>query len=268
MSIFGVGGDWQDVIQGYNDLLAVDHNEQIYQSYLEEHPVLIPQEFLLNHGLHFDLVLRKVPIGSDYCCDFMYLTKSTVRWHCVLVEIEKPTSRYFKTGSLDFHPNFQSACEQINDWRAWFENESNKNSFLSNAVGFLKTPISHTPVDMKYVLVHGRGAEIGGNAMALAKVRGLERSDFRIMTFDSLTVGVPRRYDLYMGRKRNEFIEIMSKNFVGESIFSWLNPEMIRVNKSLWIDIEGYRGKINAFRMRDGKSVRSIDYYLDNASKP
>ena len=87
--------------------------EQEYQELIEKITALVPREFIQNHGVHLDVVFRKLSLGADYTTDFFYLSKSSIDWNCVLIEIEKPQSRYFKDGSNKFHPDFQAALEQI-----------------------------------------------------------------------------------------------------------------------------------------------------------
>src|ERR1700719_4430266 len=68
----------------------------------------------------FNLVLRKLPLGADYKTDFCYLSKSSDDWHCILVELEKPGSRFFKMDSNEFHQDFVRALQQVSQWKAWF----------------------------------------------------------------------------------------------------------------------------------------------------
>lgn len=204
----------------YFALISKNPREQEVQEFLEKNTYLIPREFIQNHGLHFNLCIRKAPMGSDYICDFMYLSKSTVQWNCVLIEIEKPTSRYFGKKGEKFHHEFNSALQQINDWRSWFRNQGNKDHFISNAIGFLKTPITHTPIDIKYVLVHGRRSEIENNQIRVDKVYSQQRDDFRIMSFDSLAEDIENRNALFIGVKKKYQIEIQSDELVCDGIFS------------------------------------------------
>lgn len=196
----------------------------------------------------------------------MYLTKSTVRWHCVLVEIEKPHSRFFKDASSDFHRDFMSALEQINNWRAWFSSVDNKKSFLGNSIGFLRSPAMSPTVDIKYVLVHGRRKEIENNSIRLGKVMAQERDDFRIMSYDGLAENLSSRWEAYIAAKKNDHVQILSSKFVGEGIFSWLEPETIRINEELRADTETYRRKINSMKFVDNQPIRCIDHYLDVTS--
>lgn len=255
----------------YKNLIETNPKEQMVQEFIENNTHLLPREFIQNHGLHFDLCLRKVPLGSDYITDFMYLSKSSVSWNCVLIEIEKPQSKYFRKDSTKYHGDFVSALQQMNDWRAWFSSEENKKYFFNNSISFLKTPIINTPINIKYVLVHGRRSETEKNEIRLRKINSEQRDDFKIMSFDSLSENIKSKDALYIGVKKNNHIEIQSDKFVGESLFSWLEPDMIKINDNLATDMENFRGKINTFHPSSpktgGKSIRTIDYFLDERMK-
>jgi len=256
------------LLNDYNDLIEQKPREQEVQEFLENNTHLLPREFVQNHGIHFSLCLRKVRFGSEYISDFMYLSKSTASWNCVLIEIEKPQSKYFKGKEAKYHSNFADALQQINDWRAWFSTAGNKEYFFGNSIGFLKTPISHTQINMKYVLVHGRRSEFETNLIRLNKVNSEQRDDFRIMSFDSLAEDLSSKNALYIGAKKKEHIEIMSDQFVDESLFGLLDPSQIKINEELATDMARFRGKINSMRFNSsGESVRSVDYYLDERAQ-
>ena len=87
----------------FSKLLDQNLTEQNYQLFMEENTRLVPREFVQNHGIHFSLVLRKLGFGADYKSDFVYLSKSSDDWNCVLIEIERPGAKFFKTGTNDLH---------------------------------------------------------------------------------------------------------------------------------------------------------------------
>ena len=61
-------------------------DEHAIQECMESDTELIPTPLLLNHGLHFNAVISKLPISASLVCDFAYLTKSTVGWRLVYIE--------------------------------------------------------------------------------------------------------------------------------------------------------------------------------------
>lgn len=213
-------------------LLDQQHCEQVYQEFIEKNTALVPREFIQNHGVVFDVVFRKIPLGNEYTTDFCFLSKSSADWNCVLIEIEKPQSRYFKKNSKKFHPDFQAALEQINNWRAWFFNPSNKDGFINGTLGQIRGG-THQPCDIKYVLVYGRRAEFEGNESRTSSIRGQERDDFHILSYDSLVEALHSKKELYMAVKKNEYIEVLSNTFISDALFAEIPPSYIKITDEL-----------------------------------
>jgi hypothetical protein len=217
----------------FKKLISENQDEQTYQTFLEQNTQLLPREFVRNHGIHFNLVLRKLPFGADYKADFFYLSKSSAEWNCVFIEIEKPSSKFFKDKTNEFHGDFNQALQQINSWKAWFKNNGNRSGFIDGIINIIRTPLEENPCHMKYVLVHGRRAEYEGNALRTNLISSQGSEDFKIVSFDSLLEDLESKHDLYVGIRKNEYIEIISDAFVGESLFTWTRPEQIMVSPEL-----------------------------------
>jgi hypothetical protein len=217
----------------YLDLLDKNRSEQTYQRFIEQNTVFVPRNFVQNHGIHFNLLLRKLAFGNDYISDFFYLSKSSRDWYCVFVEIEKPSSRYFRDNSCEFHPDFNRALQQINSWRAWFSIVDNKRFFENQTVGFIRTPLTENPCQMKYILVHGRRSESEASAKRRGLINGCQRDDFKIMSFDSLAEDTPHKYPLYVASRHNGFIRILSDEICGENLFAWLPTDAIQMRSRL-----------------------------------
>jgi hypothetical protein len=186
--------------------------------------------------VHFDLVFRKLALAKDYTTDFFYLSKSSADWNCILIEIEKPQSKYFKDASNKFHPDFQSALEQINRWRAWFENRSNFDGFINGTISPVKVLMGtfQNPCYIKYVLVHGRRTEFEGNETKKSLIRAQERDDFHILSYDSLVESLHSKGELYMAIRKNEHIELLSCTFISEALFCLIDPSYIKIMVSLF----------------------------------
>lgn len=214
-------------------LLDQKADEQVYQDFIEKNTPLVPREFVQNHGIYMDLVLRKLSLSSDYTPDFCYLSKSSDDWNIVLIEIEKPQSRYFRDSSTRFHPDFQAALEQITHWRAWFSIPANFNGFVNGTLGTIRGAKRENPCKIKYVLVHGRRAEAEGNDIRNGLIRGMERDDFQIMSYDSLVEDLSSHRELYLGVKKNEYIEILSNKYISEPLFIYLPPSYLRITDEL-----------------------------------
>lgn len=258
------GQEINDKKKEYFELLDRNENEQTYQTYLEENTMFIPREFEQNHGIHFSTVFRKLPLSSDYKPDFVYLSKSSDNWNVVLVEIEKPSSKYFKNNSTTFHTDFNLALQQMNTWRAWFDDESNKNHFKNNTLqGFIEPAhMGRNPFNFKYVLVHGRRAEYENNAQKTALIRGQQRSDFSIISFDSLAENIEKKYKLYVGVKKNNHYELISKEFVDEGIFSWMNIDFLAITQSIYDDAVAKSVSWHHYTSRENGFVKAMDYAL------
>lgn len=216
------------------NLLDLPLPEQTYQEFLEEHTRFIPQHFVQNHGIGMSLVLRKLPFGADYKCDFFFFSKSTVTWHAVLIEIEKPSSRFFKGNTNELHGDFQHAINQIRQWKAWFSSDANKAGFLSQVQAIhVPAHMRDNPTYLKYILVFGRRSEIEASSHRRGLVRACETDDFKIMTFDSLAEGLTQKEELSIGIRHNEFIDIMTDNITNEGLYSWAEPTQLRVSPVL-----------------------------------
>lgn len=220
------------------DLLDQKLGEQRYQQFLEENTIFVPREFIQNHGVHFDLVIRKMSLAKDYTPDFFYMAKSSATWNLILVEIEKPHSRYFKDNN-QLHLDFQTGLDQIARWRAWFENPANKAAFVGHTIRPLLQPgnMQDNPCHVKYVLVHGRREEIQGNELRRGLIRAQEREDFQIISYDSLAEALDRKYPMYVGIRKNEHFDIISPHFIGENLFTWVDPSHLRITDELRTNI-------------------------------
>lgn len=162
---------------------AKDENE--IQEYLEINPYLLPATFVLNHGIHFGSYISKLPIGTGYQTDFAYITKSSIEWRIVLMEIEDPKKKFFNKNGTPTS-NFTQARDQVLEWKSYIENKGS--SYVRESLEKLIVP-SHmkiNPVKFKYLLVYGRTDELKGNERLLEKIQQYNSEDFRIITYDSL----------------------------------------------------------------------------------
>lgn len=214
-------------------LLDQQEDEQVYQKFIEKNTALIPREFIQNHGIHMDLVFRKLLLGSDYATDFCYLSKSSDDWHIVLIEIEKPQSKYFKGASTKLHPDFHAALDQIIQWKAWFSHRANHDAFVDGILGQLRQPLQFNPCKIKYVLVHGRRAEFAGDEIRTRIIGEHEDKDLQIVSYDSLAEALPSKGELYLGVKKNDHIEILSERYISEELFAYLPPSYLRITGKL-----------------------------------
>lgn len=235
--------DFEDAHAEYLDLLDSTEKEQEYQKFLESNTRFIPREFVQNHGIHCRIAMRKLRFGGDYTSDFFYFSKSSDDWNAVLIEIEKPQSRYFKSNSNDLHSDFLSAVNQIKTWKAWLSKEPNKAAFLE-ALSPLRVPVgmADNPTFFKFVLVHGRRSEYSSNSIRRSLIQSYEEKEFKILSFDSLAEGLDEKSDLNIGIRHNEFIDILGDEIYSDGMFSFVEPTQFCVSRDVWAKLkEGSR---------------------------
>lgn len=245
--------------QEFQQLLAAERDEQVYQSFLERHTRFIPREFIQNHGIANSLVLRKLGFGPDYKCDFFYFSKSSDDWNAVFVELEKPQSRFFKQNSNDFHRDFSAALQQIGRWKAWFVSDQNHGAFLST-VSAIQVPrhMARNPTYRKYVLVIGRRSEYEANEERRRIVKSAEAEDLKIITFDSLLEDLESKPDLSVGSRHNEFMDILTDQVTSPTMYAWIEPTQLRVSKTLHAQLKA--GNSSCLKQTDEGLVDALAY--------
>ena len=251
--------NFEEQKQEFLKLLDEDHEEQVYQSFLETHTRFIPREFVQNHGIGQSLVLRKLSLGADYKTDFFFFSKSSDDWNAVFVEIEKPSSKFFKGNTNAFHSDFSDALQQINQWKAWFLSDKNKGSFLSS-VSAIQVPhyMAGNPTSCKYVLVFGRRSEYVGNEDRRRLVKASEAEDFKIISFDSLAEGIAVKHEVSIGSRHNQFIDILTDEITDPGLYSWVEPTQLRVSEALHNKLKN-GPRSNHFRVgSDGQTVEAL----------
>jgi len=268
--MLGVSDELREQIEAlktdYLALLDNEEKEQVYQKYLETNTRLIPREFVQNHGISCRVVLRKLALGSDYKSDFFFLSKSSTDWNAVHIEIEKPSSKYFKGSTNEFDACFSHALQQINDWKAWFLRDNGVSFKSSLSALLVPENMGKNPIKHKYVLVYGRRSELENSDLRRSKILAQQTDDFKIMSFDSLAEGLLGKPVMDIGIRRNEFIDLIADEINDPAVLSFIEPTQWRINKTLHADI---RSRIDGKGMRinrpvGGKSVNGYQYVADN----
>ncbi len=220
-------------------LLEKEEGEQVYQDYIERNSLLVPREFVQNHGIHCSMVLRKVPFGADFKSDLFYLSKSSDDWNAVFIELEKPQSQFFQKGSNKFHSDFVQALQQINQWKAWFLEDGNQQGFLTGTINAIRVPavMTRNPTYNKYVLVFGRRSEYAGNDQRRKLIKAQETDEFKIITYDSLVEGLSQKQGLFTAARHNDHIRILSDELAEKEMFAWIDPSQLSVNTALYAAI-------------------------------
>ncbi|MCP2048186.1 UNVERIFIED_ORG: hypothetical protein J3D58_002258 [Paenarthrobacter nicotinovorans] len=182
---------WLDLLKGQPEELAV-------QQFLELHPSMIPGGSGDigpggHHGSEMSAVFREPKLkgaGRSFQPDFMWVTRSTSLITPILIEIEKPSKRWYLASTQRPTAEFRDALDQLTDWASWFKEEGNESIFRREFL-FLDS-YDDRPIEPQFVLIYGRQAEFepgGGHAdpSALRYKRDTQRRRGEtFMTFDSL----------------------------------------------------------------------------------
>jgi Domain of unknown function (DUF4263) len=179
-------------------LLSKEPEEAEVQRFLELHPSMIPGGSGDigpggHHGSDMGAVFRRpdlIGAGRAFQPDFMWVTRSTSLVTPILVEIEKPSKRWFRR---DGRPTseFTEAHDQLNGWRSWFARDGN-NALFRERFLFLGEKYEDRPLEPQYVLIYGRESEFGiggghANPRGLRYKRDQQRGmNESFMTFDAL----------------------------------------------------------------------------------
>jgi hypothetical protein len=192
---------WADysrgVVEAWRTLLEDDPEERSVHEFLELHPSMVPGGSGDigpggHHGATHAALFSEPELtgaGRRFEPDFMWVTRSTGLITPILIEIEKPSKRWFRQ---DGRPNaeFTHAHDQLNDWRSWFARDANKVMFRDRFM--FGERYDDRPIEPVYLLIYGRAAEFehgGGHRdpEALRHKRDQQRvADESFMTFDSL----------------------------------------------------------------------------------
>lgn len=270
-------------IDEYEDLLRrIDLgdqsiNESIMQDFLEKNTALMPMPFLKNHQLHFNSFISKFKIGP-WVSDIAYLTKSTIGWYVVLIELENPHKNIFKGGNdhAEFTSDFTHARQQIYDWKMYID--ENKNDVKETLKRFRK-PLEGNTIMFKYAIVMGRRYELINSEARRRTLAELEKEGLKILTYDTilsdckrirrmpmesivLTMHNKDRFKIkYLPQHSDEECKIETQMFSymkcediqltdeqinmlkedGYEIESWLKGELLTLNNRY--TIEGYKKK-------------------------
>jgi hypothetical protein len=194
--------DWQTYYDSarsaWFELLSHDPEESEVQHFLELHPAMIPGGSGDvgpggHHGSDLQAVFSRPRLegkGRTFEPDFMWVTRSSGLLTPILIEIEKPTKRWFR-GDGRPTSQFTEAHDQLNDWRSWFAKDGNSTIFRDR-YQLLGDRFPDRPLKPQFVLIYGRLSEfqLGGghtNVDSLpSKREGLRHPDEFFYTFDSL----------------------------------------------------------------------------------
>lgn len=179
-----VDNEYIDFVNNHGD------DENALQDYLEKNPRYIPLQFMLNHGLHLFSIVSKFIISDGLITDFMYITKSSISWNIVFIELERADVKIFKKDKrqISFTANFEKGYDQILNWKQYADNNPET---LKKKIMPLLVPeyMSSNPVHYKYILVVGRNSEYKMDCKLTSMLDQRNTENIRVMSYDSLVTG-------------------------------------------------------------------------------
>lgn len=234
------------LIDEFVNLLDRNENEESYQQFLEKHTELIPTgSFLLNHFTHFSLAFSQMHIHSTYISDFFIISKSSAKWHFIFIELEKPNANIFnKDGS--YSSSLNKGIAQINDWRQYFSEIVNQESFKKNPV--INKIVNYNnlyrnPFLFKYILVIGRRKFLENNDQ-LQRWSSLNQDpDLNVMTYDSLYESLNQKSKRYLCHVKKEYLYIDNEHVLdsdkklGIPLFTNTDCNRIRIKQSFYDEV-------------------------------
>ncbi len=167
-------------------------SEPAVQEFLEQHPSLVPGAFnaLGSESGHYpwhSALISQPPLPSynHKIPDFMWLSRNSGTEEPVLIEIEAPSKRWFKENN-DQTADFSHALNQIQGWKAWFQNPLNVQGF-QQFYGLDVDSWRRRHFRPAYVLIYGRRSDADANPHRTALRAHFGADDVVLMTFDRLT---------------------------------------------------------------------------------
>ncbi|ACZ10973.1 Uncharacterised protein [Sebaldella termitidis] len=221
----------------YQLLNSSSTSENDIQTFLETNSSLIPLPFILNHALNGNSVISKLNLGNTYVTDFAYLTKSTVKWQLVLIELEESKKKFFTKENL-FSAEFNRALAQIDDWKIYCDKYKDRIMKQTNA---LRNPLNGNPVEIFYVLIYGRNEEYQNDEYRSAKIAELEKnSNLRVMSYDSLvsefrykTAHYEDKNKIILSPRGDEKFSLKyHSNVYGSFLFDRIDPNYLEIPKN------------------------------------
>jgi len=172
--------------------LLVSHpKEKEVQKFLEKNPALVPGAWTPgpksgHYPLYYALIsrpsLRGFPSKEP---DFLWISMHSSVWYPTLIEIEKPDKKIFNSSDVP-NQEFTQARNQLAQWRTWFSNPVNVQSFIQ-AYEIPNDILQSRQMKLHMILIYGRRSEFD-NKPNLARQRAslLSGSDEELMSFDRL----------------------------------------------------------------------------------
>ena len=180
----------------WEKLLDSDCDEKDIQCFLEKHPCLLPGAFNMKgksgHYPFPDALISQPCLSGigERIPDFMWLSTNSLEFEPVLIEIEKPNKKLFKSNKVQTS-EFTQAQSQLAEWKRWFNEPANQQVFFDNYD--IPYYIRERKLRVSCVLIYGRRSEFEQDKK-LNQIRAeLAREDEFLMSYDRLTPSADAR---------------------------------------------------------------------------
>lgn len=176
-----------DPVEEYERLLKSNYKESDFQKFLENNPLFIPQTQLLNHRLHLESFISQFPLDTALKTDFVYITKSSVKWEIVLVEIERPDKEIFTNDhdQITQTAEFTRAQAQIFAWEDFIE-RNGKEVIRRLEPLLVPAHMRTNRISFRTMLIIGRSHQLERNQAMKDRWASFSTSNRHFHTFDSL----------------------------------------------------------------------------------
>lgn len=228
-----------DLVKAFLQVLNNDppqgkQKETVVQDFLESNTELIPTPNLLNHHLHYNVIISKLPLDTSLVSDFVYLTKSSDTWRITFVEIEVPDKKIFTNSKdqVNTSADFNAAIGQVRSWQVFLKKNRDE---VIRRLKPLMLPLSmaNNPIEFQFQLIIGRSEEKNLTQARRDHFREIaESSSIDIMTYDTLIEYYKNhlRYfkNIFALKKERFIIKSLSADL--RSIFSFISPEHLELS--------------------------------------
>ena len=186
---------WRDyctsATQRYKTLLDQSSDESDLQKFFERNPCFVPGAHGIfsssgHPAMHRCLFTQpRLPGLATKVPDFMWIAKNSDYILPVLIEIESPRKMYFnKDNSLT--ADFNQAKTQILDWKAWFEDPVNVQSFQRDYKIDTDLRFNMRKVKPLFLLIYGRSNETEKSQERANRKAQSSHENIMVMSFDRL----------------------------------------------------------------------------------
>jgi Domain of unknown function (DUF4263) len=196
-----------------HDATAAASDERVTHEYLEKHPCLLPgvssETPVLrgHHGPLFDSVFSQPPMPGieRRVPDFMWITSNSAALVPVLIELERPSRRWFRGDGVQSEA-VTIAVDQLLEWKAWFANPNQLNLFYD--LYRIPTRLRGLRFAPRFILIHGRRRELEDEALLSGKRLNIGGTDMELMTYDRLAPAYALHDCLTVRVAKREFIAV------------------------------------------------------------